>query len=402
MKVLQVNCVYRKGSTGKLTYELHKGLKGAGISSVVCYGRGDKVYENGVYKVCGELESHIYKAYTMLNGLKYSGCFRSTRYLERIIERENPDVVHLQCINGYFVNIYELIQWLKGKSIPTVLTLHAEFMYTGNCNHSLDCERWRTGCGNCPHFEKETHSIFIDNTHKSWKRMQNAFVGFEHLEIVSVSPWLMERAMESPILKGMEHSVILNGVDTRSFHYQDTEALRKEYNALNKSVFFHATPSFSVAPDHFKGGYYVCELAKIMPDAVFLVAGPYSGDPAIPDNVKLLGWVTDQNKLGQYYAMADATIITSKRETFSMVAAESLCCGTPVAGFKAGAPEQIAIPEYSDFVEHGNTKALYEAIRSLVSSGFNKNVVSQAAIEKYSSQTMVHNYMKIYEKVSSL
>ena len=26
MKVLQVNCVYKKGSTGKITYDLHKGL----------------------------------------------------------------------------------------------------------------------------------------------------------------------------------------------------------------------------------------------------------------------------------------------------------------------------------------------------------------------------------------
>ena len=28
MKVLQVNCVYKKGSTGKITYDLHSGLIG--------------------------------------------------------------------------------------------------------------------------------------------------------------------------------------------------------------------------------------------------------------------------------------------------------------------------------------------------------------------------------------
>ena len=37
-----------------------------------------------------------------------------------------------------------------------------------------------------------------------------------------------------------------------------------------------------------------------------------------------------------------------------MVTAESLCCGTPVVGFKAGAPEQIAIKEFSEFVEYGD------------------------------------------------
>ena len=51
--------------------------------------------------------------------------------------------------------------------------------------------------------------------------------------------------------------------------------------------------------------------------------------------------------------MANLTILTSQFETFSMVCAESLCSGTPVVGFKAGAPEQISIQQYSEFVEYG-------------------------------------------------
>lgn len=41
MKILQINCVYNKGSTGKITYELHKGLIGEGIKSVA-YTRGKR------------------------------------------------------------------------------------------------------------------------------------------------------------------------------------------------------------------------------------------------------------------------------------------------------------------------------------------------------------------------
>ena len=43
-----------------------------------------------------------------------------------------------------------------------------------------------------------------------------------------------------------------------------------------------------------------------------------------------------------------------------MIVAESLCCGTPVVGFKAGAPEQITIKEYSEFSEFGNIEILKE------------------------------------------
>ena len=53
MKVLQVNCVYNNGSTGKIVFDIHNELKQHGFESVVCYGRGRKVTEPNVYKTCG-------------------------------------------------------------------------------------------------------------------------------------------------------------------------------------------------------------------------------------------------------------------------------------------------------------------------------------------------------------
>ena len=43
MKILQVNCVYKKGSTGKIVEDIHNVLIDNGIESVVCYGRGKKL-----------------------------------------------------------------------------------------------------------------------------------------------------------------------------------------------------------------------------------------------------------------------------------------------------------------------------------------------------------------------
>lgn len=396
MKVLQVNCVYNTGSTGKITYDLHYGLQAAGIESVICYGRGEKTKDKNVYKICGEFESHIWKVYTMFNGMIYSGCWRSTKQIERVIEVEKPNVVHLQCINGYFVNIYHLVTWLKTKKIPTVLTLHAEFMYTGTCGHALDCERWKTGCGKCPQLRKEIHSLFIDNTHRSWVRMKEAFDGFDCLKVVSVSPWLMERAKLSPILADKDHSVIFNGLDTGVFHPYDTRLLRDQMGLTGKQVVFHATPSFSVSPDHFKGGYYIMELARTMPETIFLVAGPTVGEISAPSNLILLGRVNDQSLLAQYYSMADATVITSKRETFSMVTAESLCCGTPVVGFKAGGPEMIALKEMSSFVSYGDMEGL---VKLLQNNSHKHLEMANNVREMYSKQRMIEQYIECYEKL---
>ena len=57
--------------------------------------------------------------------------------------------------------------------------------------------------------------------------------------------------------------------------------------------------------------------------------------------------VEDQSELAAFYSLADVTLLTSEKETFSMVCAESLCCGTPVVGFQAGAPEGISLPAVS-------------------------------------------------------
>ena len=42
MKILQINCVYGTGSTGRLTQAIHTRLLAEGIKSVVCCGRGPR------------------------------------------------------------------------------------------------------------------------------------------------------------------------------------------------------------------------------------------------------------------------------------------------------------------------------------------------------------------------
>lgn len=75
MKILQVNCVYRKGSTGKIVYDIHTELQKQGIESVVCYGRGEKICEPNVYKTCPEWYSKLNNLWSRLSGLIYGGCF---------------------------------------------------------------------------------------------------------------------------------------------------------------------------------------------------------------------------------------------------------------------------------------------------------------------------------------
>lgn len=71
------------------------------------------------------------------------------------------------------------------------------------------------------------------------------------------------------------------------------------------------------------------------------------------------------NLLTKFYSMADVFVLFSKRETYSMTCAEALCCGTPVVGFKCGAPETVFKEPYSKFVEYGDVDGVANLIKIL-------------------------------------
>ena len=399
MKILQVNVVYRKGSTGKIVYDIHKELQDKNIESVVCYGRGKTTEEPNAYKISSEILAKSNALRSRITGLQYNGSFIATNNLMKIIKEENPDIVHLHCINGYFINVYKLIDFLKNNNYKTVLTLHAEFMYTGSCGHALECTKWKepTGCNNCPMLKEATNSYFFDRTHTAWKKMKKAFEGFDNLVVISVSPWLMERAKESIILEDKTHRTVLNGIDTEEvFHPRNYSTLKNMIGLKNEKIILHVTASFT---SDFKGGKYIIDLAKRLNDnnIKIIVIGNNDEISNLPPNIIDIGRIENQKELATYYSMADLTVITSKIETFSMVCAESLSCGTPVVGFKAGAPEQISLSAYSEFVENGDIDSLEKIVNKWINKKelINDDIVSISR-DTYSKGRMGDEYIKIY------
>lgn len=385
MKIVQINCVYGDGSTGVLVRQLHQYLQSRGWESLVLYGRGADTAEVGVLRTGPEWYGKGNALVSRFTGLPYGGCLLATEKLLRILEGERPDVVHLHCVNGNFVNVYRIANWLKKKKIRTVVTLHAEFLFTGACAHSLDCEGWKTGCGACPRFPYDTA--------RSYRKMAEAFRGFgDGLTVVSPSPWLRRRAELAPILREGQHRTIFNGVDTGIFW--DTPCGKSG----DGKIIFHATALFRDDPEHLKGGWYVLELARRMrgQPVRFLVAGKHKIRGEIPENVTLLGEIRDAGKLTQLYCAADVTLLTSRRETFSMVCAESLCCGTPVVGFEAGGPESIALPAYSRFVPWGNLDALQAAVEEELTTTRDRADISRKGGAAYSLEKMLRAYEQVY------
>lgn len=403
MKVLQVNVVYGQGSTGKIVADVDARLKAEGHRSIVCYGRKDGPSGENIHKFCTEAEAAVQKLANRAGALMYGGNALSTHRLIGIIRREKPNVVHLHCINGYCVNIYRLLGFLAENAIPTVITHHAEFFYTGNCGHALDCYRFMQpqGCEHCPRHCKATGALWSDNSHKAWQKMRKAVQSFDKDKLIftAVSGWVKGRSEMSPIVAGYNCELVENGLDTKVFHPTPlSDEARQLWPKNGRKTVLHVSASFTDAPSAFKGGDHIVDLARRMPDVNFVVVASYSdvtGD--LPANLLLWGRAASQAELAALYTAADATVIASKRETFSMIVAESLCCGTPVAGFKAGGPETIGMPEYTRFVGYGDTTALQQALSDTLSQNIDRKELADAAAHRYSKESMADGYIAVYK-----
>lgn len=395
MRVLQINNVYGRLSTGKIVADLHHAYTELGLESYVCYARGPIVHEEGVIKFSWDTYAKANKLRGRLTGILYGGCYWATLRLITRIKNMQPDVVHLQCINDDSVNIYLLLDYLKKHQIPTVVTLHAEFLHTGTCGHAYQCNKWKTGCFDCE--QHQSMHMLLDNTKHAWEKMQQAFAGFNEnrIMITSVSPWLESRAAESAILGQYQHCTVMNGMDTEIFYRRDTASLRRHLGiGEDRKIGLFVTSDLDSPA---KGGEYLIQLAEQMPDYTFIVLGTPGNKENIPANILRLGRIYDQDVVAQYYSMADLTLILSKAETFSMPVAESLCCGTPVAGFKAGGPESISMGEYSFFVEHGCVDELKTAMARIIEADLDREMISKAARKRYSKEEMARLFVQIYQ-----
>lgn len=397
MKILQINCVYGYGSTGKITRDLHLGFSAAGETSVVLYGRRQKTTDAGVYKLCPEWYAKLTNLRSRLDGMVYGGALLPTAAIIRKIRKEQPDVVHLQCINGYFCNIFKLLSFLKKEKIPTVLTLHAEFMYTATCGYADTCEQFRQGCQKCPRLKSETHAI-VDRTAAAWKKMHAIYKDWDELTVIGCSDWISRRAASSGEMANRTVKTLHNGIDVEGLFRPDPAAaakIREKYGIpADKKLILYVAPEFSDR----KGFDLTLELIEKSGDLPFHFL--LVGDTAELDreNVTNPGKLSDQKALAMHYAAADVLLITSKQENYPTVCLEAQCCGTSVAGYDIGGVAETIRPGMGGVVEMGNSDAMLALLGALTEEKPDPAAVD-AARYYHSKERMVADYLALYQEI---
>ena len=258
-----------------------------------------------------------------------------------------------------------LFDYLSAYDIPVVWTIHDCWPITGHCVHftAVYCDKWKFGCGKCPRLAGYPKSIFIDRSKQNYIDKKAAFASLNKMCVVPVSKWLEEVLKES-FLGGYDINYIHNGIDVDKFYPRkdDVCRTRRVYGFKEKFVILGVATGWS----QDNGLYDFIELRKHLSDdyLIVLVGVTPSIKKNLPVGIVGIERTDSVDELAAIYSSADIFINGSKEETFGLVTAEAMACGTPVIVYNSTACAEIVTEDTGYVVEVGDLNAVIRAIKT--------------------------------------
>lgn len=275
----------------------------------------------------------------------------------------DADVVNLQLIHAApFFSLRDLPRLSRKKRV--ILSVHDMFLMTGHCIYPFECERWKTGCGQCPHLDLP-FQLPRDASSRNWKLKRRVFDRSD-IDIVVGSSWQEERVRESPILGRFRRHMIPYGVDTRVFRPADKRQARRQLGLPEDAQVI----AFRSAPFHrnFKGTEYIQEaLRRFSPrlPTILITFDTIGGLDDLRDKYQFheFGWVIDNRDIALGLQASDIFLMPSTAEAFGLMAIEAMACGTtPIVFDGTALPDTIGGPDCGLIVPQGDAGALMQAI----------------------------------------
>ena len=395
MKVLFINTVYAKGSTGTIIRDTGKYLEANGHEYKVAVGRGDDSDEH-VYRIGNDVDMHLHALCSRITDRAGFYSKKATRDFLDFVRGYNPDVIHLHNLHGYYINLPILFNYLKNEFNGRVVwTLHDCWTMTGHCTHftAVGCYKWKNQCSSCPQMRNFPKSYFLDSSSRNHKDKKSIMSGIPNVTVVAVSDWLKSVASES-LLKGYYITRVYNGIDLNKFVHTESNILA-EHGIKGKKVILSVADGF----DEQKGLPALLAVAKEAPaDWQFLIIGiekRYMN--LLPNNVTGMERTSNQQELIKFYSAADVFYNPSLEETFGLVTAEAMACGTPAVVMNSTACPELIINEECGIVldVNSSTKQVVNAlICAMEKTGARK------AAENFSVENQCRGYYELYTSVS--
>jgi glycosyltransferase involved in cell wall biosynthesis len=323
----------------------------------------------------------------------------------------SPDIVHCHNLHGPHTEEYfdlRMLPWLSRRT-PLMMTLHDAWLLSGHCAHSFDCDRWKTGCGECPDLTIYP-ALKRDGTAYNWRRKQQIYEN-SRIYVATPSHWLMKKVEQSILMPAIvEKRVIPNGVDLRVFTAADQRPIRQELGLpTNTPILMFA--AYGVRHNRWKDfqtlHQAVITVAERMAGQplLFLAIGQESPSEHIGNaEIRFLPFEPNPAKMAKYYQAADLYVHAARADTFPTTILEALACGRPViASAVGGILEQVEEGQTGFLVKVGDQQAMAGRVEQLLRDTGRRAHMGRCAAEtartRFDLEHQVNAYLEWYESI---
>lgn len=332
-----------------------------------------------------------------LTGLNGSFNVINTFLFLNRLNRIKPDLIHLHNLCDNYINVSMLFKYIKKKNIPVIWTLHDAWAFTGRCN-GYACNKWKTGCGNCPKLKEYPPTFVIDNSARTIKNRKKLYTSIKDMTIVTPSKWLADLSKESFFKNKYEVLVINNGINLDIFKPLNNN-FKKEHSIENKYTVLGVSNSWY---GDRKGLDDLITLSKLLPSnyQIILVGTDDTIDEKLPNNIISIHKTYNQKELAEIYSAVDVFVSPTKADNFPTVNIEALACGTPVITYDAGGSKESINSKCGAYVPINDIDRLRkEIIHCCEDKPYKKeDCVEQA--KKYNMYKKFAEYIDLYKKNS--
>lgn len=387
------------GSTGTIMCSLSDMAEQNSIKAWKAYPLSrnkKKNVEQNDYVLCSNIEERIFQKVAYYFGLSDRLAFFKTKRFCKFLKKENVKVLHLHNLHGSYINLPVLFNYIKKNNVKVIWTLHDCWAFTGHCPHFTveRCEKWKTGCYNCPKYKEYPHSFF-DDSKKMYKLKKKWFTGVKDLTIVTPSNWLAGLVKQS-FLKDYPVKVIHNGIDLSVFKPTNGDFKQKYGIPEEKFVLLGVAFGWGMR----KGLDVFIELQKRLEKEkyqIVLVGTDDETDKQLPPEIISVHRTQNQTELARIYTAADLFVNPTREEVLGLVNIEANACGTPVITFKTGGSPECISEKSGAMVDCDNIDLLEKEIRRICETmPFKKEDCIEQA-KRFDMNQRFEEYIELYK-----
>lgn len=332
-----------------------------------------------------------------LTGLQDVFSVFSTLALIYALKKYKADVLHCHIINDKFLCIPLLLRFAAKTKLPIVWTMHDCRAFTGRCAYydEISCQRWQSGCGNCP--QKQLYNpTWIDNSSLQWhlrEKWAHKYRGV-NLTIVTPSQWLCDELGKS-FLRHYQRLVIPNGIDIEQFSSPQGAEIVPQLPKNKKIVL-----GLAHAWEERKGLSVFKRLAKDLPSNYQIVLAGHL--PERVENTISIPPTTEVNTLAALFQNASVFVNPTMADNFPTTHLEALASGTPIVTYQTGGSKE-ALDECSGIaVPRGDYQALLTAVQQVCKNRDRYNSSACKNRARSFSNGRYNEYVAIYKRVTCI